>query len=338
MACETCDEQITGTCKEFIKADCIYVTEELKVTGVQPDTVLTAALKRIDTVIGDIKNKAAQTFSLINIGTGAKVYKGVSSIGEKQLKTLTSTDGSVTIVENENEIDFAVEIDIPTTPSASETEEGISRRATQLEVDEGLNDTAHVTPLKLATYFNNNNEQYTLQILNGKVELLKDGVAVSSETLPTSTDSHVSDFTLNGTTLQIHMNDGVTIHEQDISSLLNFTQVQADFVQEDTTKASYIKNRNASKTVYADYIVAATDNTYVIVIDSSSAVTISLPSTLPDNFAVGFVQKGTGLVTIANADIVPEGFANTIKGKGHQAFVEKIEGTKFLFGNLNKAV
>ena len=57
MACESCNEQITGTCTEFTNADCIYVSEELTCTGVQPDTVLTTALKRMDDVICEIKIK-----------------------------------------------------------------------------------------------------------------------------------------------------------------------------------------------------------------------------------------------------------------------------------------
>src|SRR5699024_1144220 len=110
-----------------------------------------------------------------------------------------------------------------------------------------------------------------------------------------------------------------------------FQQEQADLTEEDSTSPSYIQNRNPSKSVFANYTLTPSDNNYVIVVDSNNPVTITVPNNLPNNHTTGFIQKGTGLVTIANTNIVPEGLTNTIKGRGHQAFVEKIEGTTFLF-------
>jgi len=336
MACESCNEQITGTCTEFTNSDCIYVSEELTCTGVQPDTVLTTALKRMDEVICEIKNKVAGTLSLINIGGGSKVYKGLSNIGERQIRSITSADGTVDITEGTDTIDFSVTVDFPDPPIASTTQQGIVRQATDAEAAAGINNSTYVTPFHLKTFVDSENNSYSIQISGGNLELLENGVVVDSETLPTGTDKFVNSFTINGTSLVLGFNDSTSI-TRDIASLLNFTQVQSDYTMEDTASPAYIKNRNASKTVFANYSVTSTDNTYVIVVDSATATTVTVPNTLPDKFTVGFIQKGTGLVTIANADIVPEGMSNTLKGKGHQAFVEKIEGTKFLFGNLNKS-
>ena len=290
----------------------------------------------MDEVICEIKNKVAGTLSLINIGTGVKVYKGLSNIGERQLRSITSTDSTVTITEGTDTIDLSVTVDFPEVPAAEIGIAGIAEIATQTMVDAGTDNTSIVTPLTLKTYVGDNDKTYTIQIVAGNLELLENGVVVDSEILPTGTDKFVNSFTINGTSLVLGFNDGTSI-TRDIASLLNFTQVQSDYTIEDTASPAYIKNRNASKTVFANYTVTPTDNTYVIVVDSATAITVTVPNSLPDKFTVGFIQKGTGLVTIANADIIPVGMANTIKGKGHQAFVEKIEGTKFLFGNLNKA-
>lgn len=339
MACETCEDQVLeGVCKSFTNSDCIYVSEELTCTGVQANTVLTAALKRIDEVICQIKDKVAGTLALINIGGGAKIYKGLSSIGERQLRTITSTNGTVSIVEGTDTIDLSVIIDIPEVPSATETEEGTVRQATVLEVEEGINNNTYVTPLYLKTFVNENGNTYSIQIVAGNLELLENGIVTDSEPLPIGIDTFPNSFTINGTSLIIGLNNGDSL-TRDIASLLNFQQVQSDFTMEDTNDASYIKNRNPSKTVFANYVVGNTDNNYVIVVDSTNgAVTITVPNTIPNKHAVGFIQKGTNLVTIANADIVMEGHTNTLKGQGHQAFIEKIEGIKFLFGSLNKAV
>lgn len=338
MACEPCNEQvIEGTCKEFLNSDCIYVSEELTCVGVQPKTILTTALKRFDEVICQIKEKTAGTLSLVNVGGGAKIYKGLSNIGEKQIRSITSNDGTVDITEGLETIDLSVTVDFPPLPEATTTQAGIVRQATDAEAAEGLNNSTYVTPLHLKTFVDANNNEYRFQIVDGRLELLENGDVVDSDVLPTGTDTFINSFELNGTTLTIGRSDGETF-SKDIASLTNFTQVQSDFTMEDTANPSYIKNRNPSKTVFANYELKASDNNYVIVVDSTSAVTITVPSALKDSHTTGFIQKSTGLVTIANVDIVPEGMVNTIKGKGHQAYVEKIEGTKFLFGNLNKAV
>jgi hypothetical protein len=337
MACESCNEQTTiGTCEKFLNSDCIYVSEELTCTGVQADTILTTALKRMDEVICQIKEKVAGTLALVNIGGGAKVYKGLSNIGEKQLRTLISSDNSVNITEGADTIDFSFTVDFPEVPTAEVGVAGIAPIASQTTVNEGTDNTSIVTPLTLKNFVGANNNEYAINIVGNSLQLLENGSLIQTETLPTGENKFVNSFTINGTSLVLGFNDNTTL-SKDISSLLNFTQVQSDYTQEDAQSPAYIKNRNASKTVFANYDVKASDNTYVIVVDSANPITISLPTGLPDKFTVGFIQKGTGLVTIANADIVPSGMTNTLKGKGHQAFVEKIEGTKFLFGNLNKA-
>lgn len=337
MACETCDDQVLdGVCKTFLNSDCVYVSEELTCTGVQANTILTTALKRIDEVICELKNKVAGTLALVNIGGGAKVYKGLSTIGERQIRSITSLDGTVDIVEGTDTIDLSVTITIPEVPAATELIQGKARIATQIEANAGTDDTTIITPFKLKTVVDANKDVYTMQIAAGYLELLKNGVVTDSELLPTGDNKFVNSFTINGTNLVLGFNDATSI-SRDIASLLNFTQVQSDFTQENSAEVSYIKNRNPSKTVFANYTITPTDNNYVIVVDAATAVTLTVPSTLPDKFGVGFIQKGVGLVTVANADIVPSGMANTLKGVGHQAYVEKIEGTKFLFGSLNKS-
>lgn len=338
MGCESCKEQIpVGTCTDFKNSDCIYVSEELTCSGVQADTVLTTALKRLDEFICEVRDSVANTVALINIGTGAKLYKGISVIGEREIRTLTSTDATVDIVEGANTIDLSVTVDVPEVPAATEILAGKARIATQAEADAGTDDVTIITPLKLKTYVAANGDEYTIQIVAGNLEFLKNATVISTDALPTGTDKFVTSFTIVGTSLVLGFNDATEI-SKDISSLINFTQVQADVTMENPASASYIKNRNPSKTVFADYTLTTADNNYVIVVDSATAVTITVPNSLPDKHFTGFIQKGTGLVTIANVDIIPTGLANTLKGKGHQGCIEKIEGIKFLFGNLNKAV
>jgi hypothetical protein len=51
-------------------------------------------------------------------------------------------------------------------------------------------------------------------------------------------------------------------------------------------------------------------------------------------FFVGFIQKGTGTVTINGVDIIPEQLTNVVFGQGHICAVEIINSTKYLIGTL----
>lgn len=337
MACKTCKQPIDGVCKEFINSDCIYISEELEYIGVSSETILTTALKRIDYVIGQINQGANKVLNLINIGNGSKIYSGVNNLGEHQLRSLVSSDGTVDIEESGDTIDFKVSVEAPEIQQASTTQAGIIEIATQTEVNTGTDDERAVTPLTLNNFFDNNQSEYALQVDGNSINLLKDGTIESTQSLPTFEDTYVTAFELQGTTLTIILNNG-TNYSIDIEGLLDFEQVQADYTMNNSSSPAFIKNKNPNKTVFNNYTLTATDNNYVIVIDSTSPVTITVPNSLPNNFFIGFIQKSTGLVTIANMDVIPEGMTNTIRGRGHQAAVEIIDGTKFLFGNLNKSI
>jgi len=55
----------------------------------------------------------------------------------------------------------------------------------------------------------------------------------------------------------------------------------------------------------ASYTLAATDNGTVISFTSASAVTLTIPTGLPDGFNCMVVQQGTGQVTITGSGLVP---------------------------------
>lgn len=335
MACETCNEQGKGTCKEYQGTDCIYTDENLPNSGVKANTVLTVALKRIDEYIAQLKENITSVIRILNIGGGARLYKGINNNGEHELRTIESSDSTVTITENSNTIDLTVELQgNDQVPNATETVAGIASIATQQEAQTGTNDSKIITPLKLKGLLDEVDTDYTIGVTGNNIILYEDGQEVSSGTVEIPEGDSVTEFIRTGTELTIVTQSGNTF-TADISEVLEFTQIQADFTQENATSTSYIRNRNPNKTVYANYIIQPSDNNYVIVIDSNAPVVITVPSSLPDKHATGFIQKGTGLVTIANVDILPQGTTNTIRGRGHQAFIEKIEGTTFLLGNLN---
>lgn len=97
---------------------------------------------------------------------------------------------------------------------------------------------------------------------------------------------------------------------------------------------------NVQKTINTfPYTVQDNDNLVSVFIDNgASNVTINIPSELPNNFCVGFYQKGTGEVTFASTGTIikPTGFDAKIAGQYFWVAVEKeIATTNFyLAGNL----
>ena len=117
--------------------------------------------------------------------------------------------------------------------------------------------------------------------------------------------------------------------------------LQADVLETNTSSKAYIQNKNPHKTVVlgpaGNYNVVDADNNYVIEIDNgANDVTIDFSTiTITNNYFVGFVQKGTGLVTFNNADVIPQYLISELYGQGHVAGLEIIANTKYLAGTLN---
>lgn len=97
-----------------LNTDCsIYRGDDITcndVIVVAKDTILSDALQDIVDYNCERFSEIQSNFVLKNVGTGAEVYKGTNLIGEKELRTITSTDSSITITEGTNTIDLSVEL------------------------------------------------------------------------------------------------------------------------------------------------------------------------------------------------------------------------------------
>lgn len=248
-------------CKEKdISTDCIlYTGDNLECSGIEQNTPLTELIKQLDTFICNRFDEAQLFLDIENIGTGAEVYKGESTLGAKQLRTLLSGSDNLTITEDANTITFSVESseDIYTTSGS-------------------FNSTTNIL-----TFNRNDSTSYTV-------------------------------------------------------NLSPLAQVQSNYTEENTSSKAHILNRNPHKIITGNYSLQNADNNYVIVVNNgSNPVTITIPGSLPtNNYFVGFIQQGTGEVTFVGYDIKPVDYAPIIYGQGHNAAVEVIGSTAFLFGNL----
>lgn len=158
-------------------------------------------------------------------------------------------------------------------------------------------------------------------------------------------DKHLTSVEFDSRTyvLTLKRSQGLPDLEVDLSA---FKPVQSDLIQNDSTKSDFIKNKNFYKEITSNYTLTPEDNnTELFINNGSSNITITVPDKAPmtvslehnNSYFVSLTQIGTGEVTISGCEVVPDGFKNVIRGKGHVAAVTITPFASVLQGNLKPA-
>lgn len=90
-----------------LSTNCIVLAEDLECSGVEAGTILTEAIQQVDNYFCTAISELYASMNLVNVGAGARIYKGVDGIGRKEIRSITS-NGSIVITENTNEIQLVV--------------------------------------------------------------------------------------------------------------------------------------------------------------------------------------------------------------------------------------
>jgi hypothetical protein len=109
-----CQETANCGCKVFLESECIEITNELPCSNILKGQTLSEVLVQLDAYICEKFDSVTNFFQLINIGTGAQVYKGVSILGKKELRTLLDSN-LINIVQGTNDITISVDETVLTT-------------------------------------------------------------------------------------------------------------------------------------------------------------------------------------------------------------------------------
>ena len=105
--CNDCpDEPCTCPIKD-LSTDCLILAEDLSCSGVLGGTNFTEALKQFDQFVCDSTSQLGGSTTLISVGNGAEVYKGIDGLGRREIKSITSTDNSVVITETTDTINLS---------------------------------------------------------------------------------------------------------------------------------------------------------------------------------------------------------------------------------------
>lgn len=338
MANDTdCNKYPNNNCNEKdTSTNCfLYTGDDLECSNIKKNTLLNDVIFRLDKFICDKFQEVKEFFSIINIGLGAKIFKGLNLIGEKELRTIsTNQPNRVDIVEGVSEIfvdpgQYTVAINGNTLELTVTTTSGSETTSATLPVDVHLNSATldPITNILALELTNGTNITVDLTDLKNDADVFLDSATINNGT-------KVITLTLtNGTTYNI---DLTTVTQQT-------PQVKSDYIELDPNSDAFIQNKNPQKTVTLtgttlDYTLLTADNNYTIEINNgANNVTITIPITIPTaNYFVGLIQKGTGTVTINGFDIKPSGFQNVMFGAGHIAAVEVVNSTKYLHGNLKE--
>lgn len=111
MSCTKCQQKKPCTttnncaCEVYLTSDCINnVKAEFECLNISNGLSLTETLEAMDEQICVKLDTVTNYFTLINLGTGEEIYKGVNNLGQKEFKTLVKTGNLITINSDDNTV------------------------------------------------------------------------------------------------------------------------------------------------------------------------------------------------------------------------------------------
>jgi len=343
MGCKCNETPCTGipdcTCPvKDLSTDCVlYTGDDLECSGIQKDTLLTNVIKALDEFICNKFDDVLKYLSLINVGNGAVVFKGINGIGQKEIKSIVSEDLTLLdIVVNTDTIGLK-----PGVPSMTHVSDIVRFIVTTAA---GATEFAN---LDLSAYnYDTFVQSASFDYGTGDITIVRNNSEPDIVFSLMALDKYVTSGAYSSDTITLTLKDAATV-DIDVSTLVSeilsaaaSAQVQSDYLEASSGSKAFIVNKNPSKSetlgVAATYTVVTADNNKIIEIDNgSNDVTISVGAlSETTEFFVGFVQKGTGEVQFTGYDISPAGLGDKIFGQGHAVSLEIINSTKYIHGTL----
>jgi hypothetical protein len=347
------------------------------------NTILSVALKNIVDFFCQKLNEIANRFRIVNIGAGAKVYKQENLLGQKELRTIISSDTSVTIVEGTTAIDITVP-DYPIVPTASNVGTGVGvfkelstndykfksftstdssvivtsstntidisvpagviPDGSETKITAGTNVTVTGTGTIATPYVVNSTDTNTTYSAGTAMSLV--GTTFNN----TAPDQTVV-LTQGGATTITGTYPNFTISSTDTNTIADGSETKINSGVTTTTSGTgatgspyVIEITNLQKVITyptdftgTNYTVTNADNNYTIIVNNTTtAVTITVPSGLLSKIGVGFIQKGTADITFtASGTTIYNPIGLKSKGQYYQTFIEQELATNviYLLGN-----
>lgn len=320
--CNTCPQEEPCDCpiKDF-STDCsTYKGDDIECSNVivvPKNTSLSKALQLIVSWACTRFSHVQNYFKIINTGIGASIYAGDTLIGEKKLRKLKSTDGSVTITQGTDDINFSVE-QIATDGSETKVTAGTNVAVTgngTIATPYVINATDTNTTYNAGTAISLVGTTFNNTAPDQIVSLTQGGATSITGTYP--------NFTISST-------DTNTTYSAGTGLTLSGTVFSVENLQKIITYPTDFTGTN--------YTISNSDMGYsIIIINGMQDVTITVPSGLQSKMQAGFIQDGEGEVTITPLGVTLKNAISgyKIKGQYDQVYLEQgVVNTEFyLLGN-----
>lgn len=102
-----CSEPVKCSCPTLLSSSCVN-NVDLECSNILKGQTLSEVLVLLDEFICTKFDSVTNFFQLINVGTGSEVYKGVSMLGKKEMRTLLDS-GLINLVQGTNDITISVD-------------------------------------------------------------------------------------------------------------------------------------------------------------------------------------------------------------------------------------
>lgn len=93
-----------------LSTDCVlYTGNDLACSGIKSQTILTDLIQQLDEFICTLVEQSINALNLINIGTGADVYKGIDLQGRREIRRINASGDLVTVTQNTDDISVSID-------------------------------------------------------------------------------------------------------------------------------------------------------------------------------------------------------------------------------------
>lgn len=314
------------------------------ITVTQLTDTVTVGIDEPELINFIVENTPSINYDAQSLGTGADVFKEEASNVFK-FRSIKSSDSSVIIEEEADEINLKVKtytagngLDLVGTEFSHENTSSVA--------DLTPTDRTYVKSLTFDTFGHVQSYTTGTESIDGSETKVQAGTGA----IVTGTGTAVNPYIVSvpnvvppdGSETKLQASTNVTItgtgtiaNPYVISSTdTNMTYTAGPGL---SLSGTTFNIENLQKVITASYTLTDADDNFTIIVNSSSAITITIPSGLKSKINIGFIQKGTGDVQFSEGSSVTlhTAVGNKIKGQYYQTYLEQEGSTNeyYLLGN-----
>jgi hypothetical protein len=269
-----------------LKSDCVIFTEDLNCLGIEGGQTLTETIIQIDEGICNKISDLQSRLSLVNVGTGQFIYKGLDTFGRKEIKSITKTGDYILLTGNTNDINISFdENKLNEFITGGAKSYSVSSTGTGIDILNGQTVTTNNTDFKFKKLNTTNLKLTNGQEITIDIDVVDSGTGTAVFNGYDLTNKKVKISTLKSNTLNISKDpDGtININAPDFSGVKTF-YVNSNYVptvqfpSNGSVSRPYITFDDAYNAVIGTGTVASPQYAYATIIIQTNVTTALNPT------------------------------------------------------------